>query len=97
VDADCSFLFSYGMSKVPWTVLKIEVSNFSETSVSDYQSTLYRVSEDLNLRLSAFQVGLRFTESFMIWRFVLVSSGSESPSMVAFCEHGAEDWNFVRR
>ena len=94
MDADSSLLFDYGLSKVPWTVLKIETSNLSETSVSDYQSTLHRVSEDLDLGMSAFQVGLCFTESFMVWRFVLASSGSESSSVVAFCEHGAEDWNF---
>ena len=33
----------------------------------------------------------------MMWRSVLVSSGSESPSMVASCEHGAEDLNFRSR
>jgi len=97
MDADSSLLFDYGMSKLPWTVLKTELSNLSETSVSSYLSTLHRVSEDLNLLLSAFQVELRSTESFIVWRFVLASSGSESPSMVASCEHGAEEWNFCKR
>jgi len=97
VDADSSLLFDYGMSKLPWTVLKIELSNLFETSVSDYQSTLHRVSEDLNLLLSAFQIELRFAVSFMVRRFALTSPGSESLSMVAFCERGAEEWNFCKR
>lgn len=97
MDADSSLLFDYGMSKLPWTGLKIELSNLSETSVSDYQSTLHRVSEDLNLLLSAFQVELPNTESFMVWRFVLASAGSESPSVVASCEHNAAEWNLCKR
>lgn len=75
MDADTSILFNYGMTKISWTVLKTELSNLSEKSVSDYQSTLHRVSEDLNLRLTAFQVELHFTESFMVWSFVLASPG----------------------